>query len=518
MRTHYLPGCLLGGGESGRGTCKEQGKETRGEEGEEGEGEGGEEEEEEGEEEKTGREVEVEEFFFILLSIEEGIGNDFFVLSTSSPCSRFSHLGAKNNRSFTQREARALFNCTRERDRAEKENDGTMADLTVKSQAVTVSNHHCRRSWTTSTTPSTALLRRPCLLLRRRPLPSPPCATLTTFAITPPGGGGDSDGDDDDSDSVVECPTIRAALRPRPSPFVMTNYYGGGFASDDDRVALSSIRFASPSSANASCQGFYAAPSSSLVEEQQKKKKKQKSASSGSGSSSATLRGEIGGDGLFESGYDAVCIPLPPWAIRAGARQTVYFDGRKVTVGFSDVFFISDREKRRKRRWQKQNSTFFSSLQKKKKKKAAIVTCGGLCPGLNDVVQSLTQKLAGGYGVKNIVGVRYGLKGFYDKTRKSVKLTPAAVEGIQLQGGTILGTSRGGADIAKIVQAISRQAIDMVFVVGGNGGNAAAAAIHEGKKRVGYILFFLFFGVSRSRSEESVRNSPSNSLSFFSLF
>ena len=112
---------------------------------------------------------------------------------------------------------------------------------------------------------------------------------------------------------------------------------------------------------------------------------------------------------------------------------------------------------------------------------AAIVTCGGLCPGLNDVVQSLTQKLAGGYGVKNIVGVRYGLKGFYDRDRKSVKLTPAAVEGIQLQGGTILGTSRGGADIAKIVQAISRQAIDMVFVVGGNGGNAAAAAIHDGE-------------------------------------
>jgi 6-phosphofructokinase 1 len=69
--------------------------------------------------------------------------------------------------------------------------------------------------------------------------------------------------------------------------------------------------------------------------------------------------------------------------------------------------------------------------------------------------------------------------------RKSIKLTSAAVEGIQLQGGTILGTSRGGADIAKIVQSISRQAIDMVFVVGGNGGNAAAAAIHEGKTKVG---------------------------------
>ena len=135
---------------------------------------------------------------------------------------------------------------------------------------------------------------------------------------------------------------------------------------------------------------------------------------------------------------------------------------------FDDEFWFlrereGERERKRKKRYPHIFLPFISNHQ------AAIVTCGGLCPGLNDVVQSLTQKLAGGYGVKNIVGVRYGLKGFYDKTRKSVKLTPAAVEGIQLQGGTILGTSRGGADIAKIVQAISRQAIDMVFVVGGNG-------------------------------------------------
>ena len=165
-------------------------------------------------------------------------------------------------------------------------------------------------------------------------------STHTTFAITPPGGN-DSDNDDendDESDGVVECPTIRAQLQPRPSPFVLTNYYGGGFASDDDRVALSSIRYASPTSANASCQGFYAAPSSKLVEEQKTRKMKTKKDKGGLAVSS---KGEIGGDGLFESGGggggrddDAVCIPLPPWAIRAGARETVYFDGRKVTVRF----------------------------------------------------------------------------------------------------------------------------------------------------------------------------------------
>lgn len=169
---------------------------------------------------------------------------------------------------------------------------------------------------------------------------------------------------------------------------------------------------------------------------------------------------------------------------RRGARDRLL--RRAQSDGEIFVFYEVDAEREEGRRGGKKklNLDFFPS-KNISTSKAAIVTCGGLCPGLNDVVQSLTQKLAGGYGVKNIVGVRYGLKGFYDKMRKSIKLTSAAVEGIQLQGGTILGTSRGGADIAKIVQSISRQAIDMVFVVGGNGGNAAAAAIHEGKRKVG---------------------------------
>ena len=58
-------------------------------------------------------------------------------------------------------------------------------------------------------------------------------------------------------------------------------------------------------------------------------------------------------------------------------------------------------------------------------------------------------------------------------------LTRKNVEGIQLQGGTMLGTSRGGADIREIVKRIDMWAIDMLFVVGGNGGNAGANAIQE---------------------------------------
>lgn len=77
-----------------------------------------------------------------------------------------------------------------------------------------------------------------------------------------------------------------------------------------------------------------------------------------------------------------------------------------------------------------------------------VVTCGGLCPGLNDVIQGIVNKCHH-YGVPdgNILGIQYGFKGFYDKKYRPVVLTKKSVEGIHLEGGTILGTSRGGADI-----------------------------------------------------------------------
>lgn len=150
--------------------------------------------------------------------------------------------------------------------------------------------------------------------------------------------------------------------------------------------------------------------------------------------------------GSFQDEQDQICVPLPPWAVRAGARKEIYFDPKTVN--------------------------------------AAVVTCGGLCPGLNDVVQGIVCKLED-YGVPegNILGIKYGFKGFYDRTHKPVVLTQKYVEGIQLKGGTILGTSRGGADIKEIVKRIDMWALDMVFVVGGNGGNAGASAIqHECEK------------------------------------
>ena len=83
------------------------------------------------------------------------------------------------------------------------------------------------------------------------------------------------------------------------------------------------------------------------------------------------------------------------------------------------------------------------------------------------------------YGVRDgaIHGIRYGLRGFYETDHPPVALNNAAVETIHLLGGTVLGTSRGGADIPRIVDAIISAGYNMVFGIGGNGGNAAVVAL-----------------------------------------
>lgn len=79
--------------------------------------------------------------------------------------------------------------------------------------------------------------------------------------------------------------------------------------------------------------------------------------------------------------------------------------------------------------------------------KAAIVTCGGLCPGLNVVIRELVMSLWFNYEVRDIYGIQWGYKGFYTEQETNWrKLTPSVVSGIHKQGGTFLGSSRGGFD------------------------------------------------------------------------
>lgn len=112
--------------------------------------------------------------------------------------------------------------------------------------------------------------------------------------------------------------------------------------------------------------------------------------------------------------------------------------------------------------------------------KVAIVTCGGLCPGLNNVIRSIVNELYYRYKVNQIIGIQYGFEGFISKYNHPViELTPQKVESIHLFGGTILGSSRGKQDIDKIVDKLVELDVNILFCIGGDGTLRGAHAIHE---------------------------------------
>ena len=111
------------------------------------------------------------------------------------------------------------------------------------------------------------------------------------------------------------------------------------------------------------------------------------------------------------------------------------------------------------------NRVFFDAA----KARTGIVTCGGLCPGLNNVIRGLVLELWFGYGVKRITGFRYGYEGMIARGRTPEALTPETVSRIHHQGGTILGSSRGEQDPARVVDSLEALGLDMLFVIGGDG-------------------------------------------------
>jgi 6-phosphofructokinase 1 len=114
------------------------------------------------------------------------------------------------------------------------------------------------------------------------------------------------------------------------------------------------------------------------------------------------------------------------------------------------------------------------------KTKAAIVTCGGLCPGLNDVIRAVVNELHYIYGVQTIYGVRYGLQGFIPEYgHDMVDLTPDLVADIHTLGGTVLGSSRGQQDIGAICDCLDRMNIRQLYMIGGDGTLKAARRIYE---------------------------------------
>lgn len=107
--------------------------------------------------------------------------------------------------------------------------------------------------------------------------------------------------------------------------------------------------------------------------------------------------------------------------------------------------------------------------------KAAILTAGGLCPGLNNVIKGLTETLIKVYGVPVVYGIPYGYAGLNPALgHRPVILDTNTVDGIHEQGGTILGSSRGQQDTKTMLETLIRMDINMLFCIGGDGTQRAA--------------------------------------------
>jgi 6-phosphofructokinase 1 len=114
------------------------------------------------------------------------------------------------------------------------------------------------------------------------------------------------------------------------------------------------------------------------------------------------------------------------------------------------------------------------------KLKCGIVTCGGLCPGLNDVIRAVVMGLYYHYGVKIVFGFPYGYEGLsYKYGHEPMELNPEVVNDIHQMGGTILGSSRGPQDTADMVDTLERMNVGILFTVGGDGTLRGAQAIAE---------------------------------------
>jgi 6-phosphofructokinase 1 len=114
------------------------------------------------------------------------------------------------------------------------------------------------------------------------------------------------------------------------------------------------------------------------------------------------------------------------------------------------------------------------------KTKVGIVTCGGLCPGLNNVIRSLVNELYYRYGIGRVLGFKYGYEGLISKyNHPVVELTAPMVSNIHLTGGTFLGSSRGNQDVEKMVDTLEIMNINMFFCIGGDGTLRGAHDIYK---------------------------------------
>ena len=143
----------------------------------------------------------------------------------------------------------------------------------------------------------------------------------------------------------------------------------------------------------------------------------------------------------LDAGQDPPCFEI------AGPRERIFFDPRALRCG--------------------------------------IVTCGGLCPGINDVVRAVVLSLHHHYGVRSVLGFRFGYEGLGSAGVPPAELTSASVESLHLQGGTVLGSSRGPQPVPVMVDTLERLGVGILFVIGGDGTLRGAHAIAEEVRRRG---------------------------------
>lgn len=125
------------------------------------------------------------------------------------------------------------------------------------------------------------------------------------------------------------------------------------------------------------------------------------------------------------------------------------------------------------------------------KVRAAVVTCGGLCPGLNDVIREVTLSLLNHYKVEHVLGIRGGFNGMTTSDFSVISLSADVVKDCHHQGGSILGSSRGGFDIPKMLDFLSHHRVNQLYIIGGDGthrgANALSQAITERKLNIAVI-------------------------------
>jgi 6-phosphofructokinase 1 len=118
-----------------------------------------------------------------------------------------------------------------------------------------------------------------------------------------------------------------------------------------------------------------------------------------------------------------------------------------------------------------------------------IVTCGGLCPGMNDVIRAIVLSLYHHYGIRTVHGFRYGYEGLVRPFKHGpITLTPESVERIHEFGGTILGTSRGPQDAEAMVATLKAMGISILFAIGGDGTLKGARLIAETALHQGLLI------------------------------